>query len=222
MLGSSFQGAQWPGAHRVPCKEDDSSTPGYLLNRCSRCKELVRRSQLPTARCPKASSDALHPSMKRRAQLWKGWLKAASAAASEACAKAKQERNSRSDSYETCRLRRQSAAPLLSASEVAAKNSCGLPAAVQAEPPKPGQVWWRCSVPGCGFVVKHGDTSMSKKRKDHMIKYHGRESYAPLPKVICRLLLAGSLAPKKLSRTGGSINMPCFASLSGKACTGLT
>ena len=91
-----FHEAKWPGAHRVPCEMDASSAHGNPFHRCSRCKELVRRSQLHAARCSKDSSSVQGPTTKRRAQLWKGWLKVASLAAKAACKDAKKARNTRS------------------------------------------------------------------------------------------------------------------------------
>ena len=120
-----FHEAKWPGAHRVPCEMDASSGHGNPFHRCSRCKELVRRSQLHATRCSKDSSKKSGPTPKRRAQLWKGWFKAASVAAKAACKEAKKARDTRSDASETSRLRRQSAARLLSASEVAKCTKCG-------------------------------------------------------------------------------------------------
>ena len=176
-----FHDAKWPGAHVVPCEPDASSKHGNPYHKCNRCKELIRRSQLPALRCPKARNTSPGPSEKRRAQLWKGWLKQASVAATASCKEAKRKRKGRDEIPATSCLRRQSAAQFLSAAQVQSKNSCGLPA-FPAVPVVSGQVWWRCPVPTCDFVVKHGEASMSSKRKNHLIRTHGQESYEPLPK----------------------------------------
>ena len=176
-----FHDAKWPDAHSVPCEPDASSKHGDPYHKCSRCKELVRRSQLPALRCPKVLKTPPGPSEKRRAQLWNGWLKTASAAAKASCKEAKRKRKGRDELPATTCLRRRSAAKFLSEAEVQSKSSCGLPA-FPAAPVVPGQVWWRCSVPTCDFVVKHGEASMYSKRKNHLIRIHGKESYEPLPK----------------------------------------
>ena len=173
----------WPGAHRIAEKMHESSSYGAPMHQCSKCKKMLRRTQLCTSLCEKHPSPVGAPSLSKRKKFWNAWVAQAAAEASRQRVAAKELRaqESRKDlASSTAACKKQSGAKTLAARP--GQGVLGLPVFEASSPAQRPRAWWTCPVPGCGFSLEASDPGKSGKRKMHLTQNHGKESYQPLAK----------------------------------------
>ena len=173
----------WPGAHRVAEKLHESSKRAAPMHQCCKCKRVLRRAQLCTTLCEKQPSSSRAPALSKRKKLWKTWVSQAEteAAKQRVVARDRRVQEARKDlACSTAACKKQSGARTVAVRPV--QGAAGLPAFEASSSSQAPRAWWTCPVPGCGFSLQASDPGKSGKRKVHLIRNHGKDSYQPLAK----------------------------------------